>query len=90
MSSRIKKSILKLKESSTLVINERSKELTSRGKKVYNFGFGQSPFPVPENIVNELKKIHQIMSKFEPMSYNCLGVPAFQCFVVKDHGLIRN
>ena len=56
MSSRIKKSILKLKESSTLVINEKSKALIKQGKKVYQFGFGQSPFPVPEKIVEELKK----------------------------------
>ena len=55
MSSRIKKSILKLKESSTLVINEKSKELIKQKKKIYQFGFGQSPFPVPEKIVNALK-----------------------------------
>ena len=55
MSSRIKKSILKLKESSTLVINEKSKDLINQGKKVYQFGFGQSPFPVPEKIVEALK-----------------------------------
>ena len=60
MSSRIKKSILKLKESSTLVINEKSKELINKGKKVYQFGFGQSPFPVPEKIVETLKKhVHE-------------------------------
>ena len=51
-----KKSILKLKQSSTLVINEKCKNLISKGKKVYQFGFGQSPFPVPERIVNALKK----------------------------------
>ena len=56
MSSKVKKKILKLKESSTLVINEKSKELISSGKKVYQFGFGQSPFPVPEKIVEALKK----------------------------------
>ena len=56
MSLKVKKKILKLKESSTLVINEKSKELISKGKKVYQFGFGQSPFPVPEKIVEELKK----------------------------------
>ena len=50
-----KKSILKLKQSSTLVINEKCKELISQGKKVYQFGFGQSPFPVPEKIVTALK-----------------------------------
>ena len=50
-----KKSILKLKQSSTLVINEKCKELINQGKKVYQFGFGQSPFPVPEKIVDALK-----------------------------------
>jgi len=50
-----KKSILKLKQSSTLVINEKCKDLISQGKKVYQFGFGQSPFPVPEKIVTALK-----------------------------------
>ncbi len=55
MFSKVKKKILKLKESSTLVINEKSKDLISKGKKVYQFGFGQSPFPVPERIVEELK-----------------------------------
>ena len=55
MTSKVKYKILKLKESSTLVINEKSKELISKGKKVYQFGFGQSPFPVPEKIVEALK-----------------------------------
>ncbi len=50
-----KKNILKLKQSSTLVINEKCKELIKQGKKVYQFGFGQSPFPVPQKIVNALK-----------------------------------
>ena len=55
MKNLTKKSILKLKQSSTLVINEKCKNLISQGKKVYQFGFGQSPFPVPERIVNALK-----------------------------------
>ena len=55
MKTLTKKNILNLKQSSTLVINERCKELLKQGKKVYQFGFGQSPFPVPEKIVNTLK-----------------------------------
>ena len=55
MKSLIKKNILKLKPSSTLVINEKAKELIKSGKKVYQFGFGQSPFPVPAKIVETLK-----------------------------------
>jgi aspartate aminotransferase len=52
----IKKNLTKLKPSATLAINEKSKELIVKGKKVYRFGFGQSPFPVPEKIVSVLKK----------------------------------
>ncbi len=51
----IKRNILKLKPSATLAINETSKQLIKDGKKVYRFGFGQSPFPVPEKIVTTLK-----------------------------------
>ncbi len=56
MSSLIKKNIQSLKPSSTLLINEKSKELIKKGKKIINFGFGQSPFPVPKKIVDELKQ----------------------------------
>jgi len=52
----IKKNLIKLKPSATLAINEKSKELIAKGKKVYRFGFGQSPFPVPEKIISALKK----------------------------------
>jgi aspartate aminotransferase len=51
-----KKNLTKLKPSATLVINEKSKELMAKGKKVYRFGFGQSPFPVPPKIVSALKE----------------------------------
>ena len=56
MTNYTKKSILKLQPSSTLIINEKSKKLIAEGKKVYSFGFGQSPFPVPESIVAKLKE----------------------------------
>ena len=55
MISRVKKNILKLKESSTLAINEKSKRLIKEGKKIYQFGFGQSPFQIPNKIVETLK-----------------------------------
>ena len=55
MKNLTKKNVAKLKPSSTLVINEKCKELIKQGKKVYQFGFGQSPFPVPEQIVGALK-----------------------------------
>jgi aspartate aminotransferase len=49
-----------------LLINETSRRLEAQGKKIYKFGFGQSPFKVPENIVKELKdNAHQ--NKYLPM-----------------------
>ena len=51
----IKNIVKNLSLSSTLKINEISKELESKGKEVFKFGFGQSPFKVPENVVVELK-----------------------------------
>lgn len=41
--------------SATLQINELSNKLKQQGKKVYKFGLGQSPFPVPKPVVEELK-----------------------------------
>ena len=51
----LKDIVKNLEPSSTLRINEISKKLESEGKKIYKFGFGQSPFEVPEDVVNELK-----------------------------------
>ena len=56
MKDLVKKNILDLVPSATLAINEKSKELAQAGKKIYHFGFGQSPFPIPEKIVLTLKE----------------------------------
>jgi len=62
----IKDIVKKLKPSATLQINEETKRLQNQGKKVYKFGFGQSPFPVPEIVRNELiNNAHQ--NKYLPM-----------------------
>ena len=44
-----------LPQSATLVINEKSDELRRQGRKVCKLGLGQSPFPVPNSVVEELK-----------------------------------
>lgn len=41
--------------SATLAINERSKELIEEGREIFNFGLGQSPFPVPQPVVRALQ-----------------------------------
>jgi len=45
-----------LQPSSTLLINETSKEMERNGKTIYKFGFGQSPFPVPDKLIQKLKE----------------------------------
>lgn len=49
-------SVTGLKPSATLAINEHSNKLIASGKKVYKFGLGQSPFPVPDSVVAALQK----------------------------------
>lgn len=44
-----------LQESPTLRINQRCRELSAAGKLVYRLGLGQSPFPVPDSVVNALR-----------------------------------
>ena len=62
----IKDIIKNLKPSSTLRINEISKNLEKEGKKIYKFGFGQSPFQIPKDVISELKNsAHQ--NKYLPM-----------------------
>ena len=55
MNKIIKDQITKLKPSATLAINEESSRLEKKGQKIFKFGFGQSPFPVPESIILSLK-----------------------------------
>ncbi len=47
--------VIGLKESPTLRINQHCKELAEKGKHIYKLGLGQSPFPVPEPVVNALR-----------------------------------
>ena len=45
-----------LNQSATLLINERSNELIKQGITVYKMGLGQSPFPVPDVVQEELRR----------------------------------
>lgn len=45
-----------LKPSATLAINEKSARLVREGRKIYRLGFGQSPFPAPDLVVDALRE----------------------------------
>ncbi len=42
--------------SATVAINERSNDLLAQGREVFKLGLGQSPFPVPEPVVEALRQ----------------------------------
>jgi aspartate aminotransferase len=44
-----------LHTSPTLAINEKCRTLQAEGRHVYRLGLGQSPFPVPESVVEKLR-----------------------------------
>ncbi|MCF6290136.1 MAG: aminotransferase class I/II-fold pyridoxal phosphate-dependent enzyme [Desulfobacterales bacterium] len=47
--------VLSLKESATLAINLEALRLRNQGRRIFHFGFGQSPFPVPDTIQAALR-----------------------------------
>lgn len=59
--------------SATLNINEISNALLAQGKQVYKLGLGQSPFPVPQVVVDELK-VNAHQKDYLPVR----GLPALQ------------
>jgi len=55
MKKSVSASLNGLSESATLAINRRSAELVRQGREILRYGLGQSPFPVPDVVVDELK-----------------------------------
>jgi aspartate aminotransferase len=81
----LKNIVKNLEPSSTLKINEISRKLEDEGKKIFKFGFGQSPFQIPEDIVNELKNnAHQ--NKYLPMQ----GLKELREAVAKNNSTKKN
>lgn len=62
----IKEKIRRIIPSATLAINEQSAEMIASGRKVIRFGFGQSPFPVPD-IVRESLRAHAHEKAYLPV-----------------------
>ncbi len=52
---KVNQNIQNLKPSATLAINQKVSMLRSEGENVFHFGFGQSPFPIHQSVVDELK-----------------------------------
>ena len=74
----IKDIVKNLSPSPTLKINEESQKLESEGKKIYKFGFGQSPFQIPKDIVDELKN-----NAYRNMYLSMQGLPELRTAISK-------
>lgn len=55
-----------LRQSATLAINEKSAFLKNQGKQIYKLGLGQSPFPVPRPVIDELK-VNAFQKDYQPV-----------------------
>jgi len=73
-------SVRGLEQSATLAINEKCKDLRRNGRKIYNLGLGQSPFPVPNPVVSALKR-----SAHEKDYLPVKGLPALREAVAEYH-----
>lgn len=69
----LRENITNLRPSATLVINEKSAEIIQNGGEVYRLGFGQSPFPVPEEVTQALRA-HAAVKDYLPVK----GLPALR------------
>jgi aspartate aminotransferase len=70
--------------SATLLINEKSDELIKNGKMVCKLGLGQSPFPVPTSVVEELK-VNAHQKSYLPVK----GLPQLRAAVADYHRKIH-
>jgi aspartate aminotransferase len=69
-----------LPPSATVTINEISDRLLGEGRKIFKMGLGQSPFPVPEPVVESLRaNAHQ--KDYLPVR----GLPALREAVARHH-----
>ncbi len=67
-------------QSATLAINEISNRLRKEGKVIYKLGLGQSPFPVPRSVVDELK-VNAYQKDYLPVK----GLPQLRDAVAEYH-----
>ncbi|MCG3178755.1 MAG: Aspartate aminotransferase [Phycisphaerae bacterium] len=69
-----------LRPSATLAINERCRRMRAEGRRICHFGFGQSPFPVPESVVEALRA-HAHVKDYLPVQ----GLAALRESVARHH-----
>ncbi len=68
-----------VEKSQTLLLNEQSRQLQADGVDVIKFGFGQSPFSPPDNVIEEYKKYidYHFYSPVQGLPQLCEAVAEF-------------
>src|SRR5690606_14763661 len=70
--------------SATVAINELSNDLIAQGEEIFKLGLGQSPFPVPEPVVQALRD-HAHEKDYLPVK----GLRALRHEVAAYHGRLH-
>jgi len=78
--------IRNLGSSPTLQINELSAQLEREGRRVYRFGFGESPFPIPSAAVRVLEK-HAAANEYLPVAGDPLLRQAIADYHVRHYNV---
>jgi aspartate aminotransferase len=78
--ARLNPNVRGLGPSSTLAINERSDSLRRQGRTIFAMGLGQSPFPVPEPVVEALRA-NAFQKDYLPVQ----GLPELRTAVATHH-----
>lgn len=68
------------KTSATIAIQQRCRDLRAAGREVFMLGLGQSPFPVPASVVDELKK-NAFQKDYLPVK----GLPSLRAAIAEHH-----
>ncbi|MEE2829510.1 MAG: aminotransferase class I/II-fold pyridoxal phosphate-dependent enzyme [Myxococcota bacterium] len=78
----LKPALQGMPRSATLAINELSGQLQAEGRNIFRFGLGQSPFPVPDRVVEALRE-HAGEKDYLAVE----GLPALRSAVADFHRL---
>ena len=83
------RSLNNLITSPTVTINEKMRDILDNGGECYHLGFGQSPFPVPQIMVDKLvENAHR--KEYAPVKGLVELRKAIAEYVSKQHGIERD